>query len=256
MTRRRDTFALLLPLLAVLGCGGGESGASAPGLDGDITVLAAASLTDAFTALGATFEARHPETGVELQFGPSSGLVTQITEGAPADVFASASTSQMDAVVGAGANEGEPEPFATNVLQIAVPPGNPGGVAGLDAFGRDELLLGLCAEEVPCGQFGRAALSAAGITPAVDTEEPDVRALLTKVESGELDAGLVYETDVLASDGGVEGVEIPEGSNVVATYPLVALADAEEPEVAAAFVELVLSEEGLEVLQDFGFRAP
>lgn len=272
MIRRTSLAVLLALVLAVVGCGDDDSSTDAadqtstssppssatsePALEGDIVVFAALSLADAFTELGTAFEEQNDGTSVEFNFGPSSGLANQILEGAPADVFASANATQMDVVVEAGGNEGEPEPFVTNVLEIAVPPDNPGEVAGLEDFARDELLIGLCAEEVPCGQFGRQILEGAGITPAIDTDEPDVRALLTKVESGELDAGIVYKTDVLASDGAVEGVDIPEDQNVIATYPLVALAEAGAPEVAAAFVEFVLSEEGFEILESFGFRSP
>ena len=241
---------LAVPLVALVVACGDDGGT------GDITVFAAASLTDAFSAVAETFEAANPGADVELNFGASSTLATQIVEGAPADVFASADAAPMEAVVEAGTTQGEPRPFAGNVLQIAVPPGNPGGVTGLGDFSRDDLLVGLCSEPVPCGRFGRQALGTAGITPAVDTNEPDVRALLTKVEAGELDAGLVYETDVLASDGAVEGVAIPEDQNVVATYPIVALADSASPDRAADLVAFVLSGEGLEVLGRFGFRAP
>jgi molybdate transport system substrate-binding protein len=263
--KRAGLVAVLVAglLAAVLaGCGDGNgsadaaSGTTAPALEGDITVLAAASLTDAFTELGSVFEDQHPGTGVTLSFGPSSGMAMQIAEGADADVFASASPKQMDVVVDDGDADGDPQPFVTNLLEIAVPSGNPGGVTGLEDFSRDELLLGLCAEEVPCGQFGREALSGAGITPAIDTNETDVRALLTKVQSGELDAGIVYETDVLSAKDGVAGVEIPDDQNVVATYPIVALKDAGEPEVASAFVDFVESSDGLAILKQYGFRAP
>jgi molybdate transport system substrate-binding protein len=225
-------------------------------MEGDITVLAAASLTDAFAEVGSAFEDGHPGTSVDLSFGPSSGLATQITEGAPADVFASASPKQMDVVVDDGDAQGDPRPFVTNLLEIAVPPGNPGHVNGLRDFARDELLIGLCAEEVPCGQFGREALSGAGVTPAVDTNETDVRALLTKIQEGELDAGIVYETDVLAAKEGVEGIAIPDDENVVARYPIVSLSDSDEPEVASAFVDFVLSPDGLDIMQRYGFGAP
>ena len=158
--RRRAAAALPCALLlAVAACGDDDTaeGSLAPGATpaGDITVFAAASLTDAFTEVGATFEAEYPATEVTFNFAASSALATQITEGAPADVFASANATQMDNVVGAGANDGDPQPFATNVLQIAVPPDNPGQVTGLEDFADAGLLIGLCAEEVPCGQFGR-----------------------------------------------------------------------------------------------------
>ena len=251
MSRSGVAVVLLVGVVAgpLAGCGDDDE-------HGTITVLAAASLTDAFPELGSVFEDRHPGTKVELSFGPSSGLASQITEGADADVFASANQTQMDVVVDAGDADGGSQPFAENRLEIAVPPGNPGDVSGLDDFASDELLIGLCAEEVPCGQFGREALSSAGVTPSIDTNETDVRALLTKIEAGELDAGIVYETDVLAAGDGVEGIEIPDDENAVATYPIVALSASSEPEVAAAFVDFVLSSDGLDILRRDGFRAP
>jgi molybdate transport system substrate-binding protein len=242
------------------GCGDGggaaATGTTGPSVEGDITVLAAASLTDAFTELGSVFEEARPGTSVDVSFGPSSGLATQIAEGAPADVFASASSTSMEVVVDAGDADAPPEPFVSNLLEIAVPPGNPGHVTGLGDFARDDLLIGLCAEEVPCGQFGRQALAGAGVTPAIDTDETDVRALLTKIQAGELDAGIVYETDVLSAKDGVEGIEIPDDQNVVATYPIVALSDSKEPAVASAFVDFARSADGRHVLQRYGFRAP
>jgi molybdate transport system substrate-binding protein len=158
----------------------------------------------------------------------------------------------MDQVVDAGAAS-DPQVFVRNELQIAVPPGNPAGITGLADYANADLLLGLCAEEVPCGQFGREALANAGVTPSIDTNAPDVRALLTQVESGDLDAGIVYTTDVLAAGDAVEGVEIPADENVVADYPIAALTDSGNPEVAAAFVEFVLSGEGREILTSYGF---
>jgi molybdate transport system substrate-binding protein len=192
---------------------------------------------------------------VEFNFGASSALREQILAGAPADVFASANPSNMDRVVDGGlAND--PEDFMTNVLELAVPAGNEAGVTGLDDFANADLLIGLCAEEVPCGEFGREALANAGVTPSIDTDEPDVRSLLTKIEAGDLDAGIVYATDVLAAGDTVEGVEIPAEANVVATYPIAALTDAANPDTADAFVEFVLSDEGQEILQSYGFDSP
>ena len=179
----------------------------------------------------------------------------QILEGAPADVFASANTSNMDQVVEAD-EAGDPEIFVTNLLQIAVPEGNPGSVTGLEDFANEELFIGLCEEEVPCGDFARQALENAGVTPSIDTNEPDVRALLTKVEAGELDAGIVYVTDVQSTEGAVEGVDIPDEDNVVAEYPIVALTNAPNPDAAAAFVAFVLSDECQEILSGYGFGAP
>jgi molybdate transport system substrate-binding protein len=222
------------------------------GLDGAITVFAAASLTDAFTEAADAFSEENPGVTVELNVGASTALREQILAGAPADVFASANPSNMDQVVEAGEVEGEPEVFAHNSLEIAVPAGNPADVEGLADFADDRLLIGLCAADVPCGEYGREALDQAGVTPAQDTDEPDVRSLLTKIEAGELDAGIVYRTDVASTDG-VEGIEIAEEDNVVADYPIAVLANAGEPDIAAAFVEFVLSDDGQAILESHGF---
>jgi len=225
------------------------------GLEGEVLVSAAASLTDAFTDVEAAFEAANPGVDVVLNLGASSALREQILEGAPADVFASASTSNMDQVVEAG-EAGNSEILVTNLLQIAVPAGNAAGVKGLEDFANEAFLIGLCAEDVPCGDFGRQALENAGVTPAIDTNEPDVRALLTKIEAGELDAGIVYVTDVLSTAGAVEGIDIREEDNVVANYPIAALTNAPNPEAAVAFVAFVLSDEGQAILTEFGFSSP
>jgi molybdate transport system substrate-binding protein len=226
-------------------------------VEGELLVSAAASLTDAFAEVEVAFEEANPGVDVLLNLGPSSGLREAILEGAPADVFAAANTSNMDQVAEAGEVNGEPEIFVTNMLQIVVPAGNPGDVAGLEDFAREELLIGLCAEDVPCGDFGRQALENAGVIPSLDTNEPDVRALLTKIENDELDAGIVYVTDVLSSPPGeVEGIDIPAEVNVVAEYPIAALASAPNPEAAAAWVEFVLSDEGQAILTSYGFTSP
>jgi len=233
-------------MMAAVSCRGSSS---------EIRVSAAASLTDAFTEIAAAFEAENPGTDVVLNFGGSSALREQILEGAPVDVFASANMSTMDSVVAEGAASGVPQTFARNRLEIAVPPGNPGNVTGLTDFSHPDLLIGLCAEGVPCGDFARQALDDADVVPSIDSNEPDVRSLLTKIELGELDAGIVYATDVASSDGGVEGIEIPEAVNVTATYPIAVLADAPNPEGAQAFVDFVLSD-GRTVLSRYGFETP
>ena len=253
-------------VMAVAACGGGaDDSAATTATTGtteanapteSITVFAASSLTDAFGKLADTFEQENPGTTVEMNFGASSALREQILAGAPADVFASANTSNMDQLVDQSAVEGEPQIFVTNVLEIAVPAGNPGDVQGLDAFAHADLNIGLCAEEVLCGQFGREALANAGVTPAQDTDEPDARSLLTKVEAGDLDAGLVYHTDVLAGGDAVEGIEVPEADNVIASYPLAALSASGNAELAAAFVDFVLSAKGQDILESYGFAAP
>jgi len=252
MRRSRRLLALLAAFLASMSL---ACGATTPA-DGELVlVFAAASLTDAFEAIAPAFEAGTPEFDVQLNLAGSSSLRQQILEGAPADVFVSADSSNMDQVIEAG----EATTFvilATNVLQIAVPIGNPAGVTGLSDLGREELLIGLCAEGVPCGDLGRQALANANTVGAVDTNEPDVRALLAKIEAGELDAGIVYATDVLAATGRVEGVDIPADLNVAATYPIAALSNAPNPAGAAAFVTFATSDEARAILARYGFAFP
>jgi molybdate transport system substrate-binding protein len=258
LSRRRLVVLLcaVLPLAATVACGGddGDGSAAATGLEASITVFAAASLTDAFGEIATAFEDANPGVSAELNFGASSSLREQILAGAPADVFASANIPNMDQVVEAGEAAGDPAVFARNRLEIVVPAGNPAGVTGLADFADDELLVGLCAEEVPCGEFGREALANAGVeSPAIDTNEADVRSLLTKAESGDLDAGIVYRTDVLAARDAVEGIEIPAEDNVVADYPIAMLEASGNPEAAAAFVAYVLSDAGQTILDAHGF---
>jgi molybdate transport system substrate-binding protein len=260
VSRRAPIVTALVLLLA--GCGGSadEGAAAAPGpstaeLGGTLTVFAAASLTDVFTDLGEQFEADHPALDVRFNFAGSSALATQLTQGAPADVFASANEAQMAVVTDAGLAD-DPQVFAANVLQIAVPAGNPAGVTGLADLAREDLTIAVCASQVPCGAAAEDVLAAAGVTAAPDTLEEDVRAALTKVELGEVDAALVYTTDVTAAGDAVEGIDVPEAEQAVNDYPIAALADAPNPEAAAAFVELVRSEEGQQALADAGFRTP
>lgn len=222
----------------------------------EVLVSAAASLTDAFSEIEAVYEETHADVDVVLNFAGSSTLREQILEGAPVDVFAPANQATMDEIVQTDMHLGDPVVFATNLLQIAVAAGNPAGVTGLGDFADQGLLIGLCAPDVPCGDFARQILANAGIVAAIDTNEPDVRALLTKIEVGELDAGIVYATDILAVEGSVEGIDIPEALSVVAEYPIAVMADAPNPDGAAAFVDFVLSDEGHAVLDDYGFVSP
>ena len=253
-------------LLALTACGGGSAAdgggsssasetrpAKEPG--GTLTVFAAASLTDVFAELGDRLSADHPDLEVQFNFAGSPALATQIVQGAPADVFASANEEQMAVVSDAGL-AADPVVFTSNGLQIAVPRGNPAGVTGLADFAREELALAVCAPEVPCGAAGEKLFAAAGVTAVPDTQEEDVRAALTKVELGEVDAALVYESDVASAGGSVEGVDVPEAEEAVNRYPIGALRDAPNPDAAAAFVGLVLSEEGQRALADAGFRRP
>lgn len=221
-----------------------------------LLVSAGSSLTEAFHDIERAFEADHPGVDVVLNLSGSPALREQILEGAPADVYASADLPNMQQVVEAGAVMGEARIFARNRLQIAVPSGNPAGITGLADFSNPQLLIGLCAEGVPCGDFARRALAAAGVTPAVDTNEIDVRALLAKIAAGELDAGITYVTDVASTDGAVQGIDIPEPYNVVADYPIATLANAPHRQTAAAFVDFVLSAEGQAILAAHGFAPP
>ncbi len=249
----RPLPALALPLL-LIACGSGPSASpSAAGVEGEVVVFAAASLTDAFEAVAEDFEAANAGADVTFSFGPSNGLATQIVEGAPADAFASANARQMDVVAEAGLVDGEPRTFLENALEIVVEPGNPQGVMGLDDLASPDLAVVLAAEEVPAGDFAREALAAAGVEVTPVSLEEDVRAVLTRVELGEADAGIVYRSDVVAAGDAVEGVEIAEADNVAAAYPIAVLDDAPNPEGAAAFVEHVRSEQGQATLEAFGF---
>ena len=224
-------------------------------LSGTVTVFAAASLTESFQAIADAFTAEHPNVEVTFNFGGSSGLATQIVEGAPVDVFAAASPATMTTVTDAGLAT-DAHDFATNTLEIAVPTDNPGGVTGLADFANPDLAIALCAAEVPCGAAAARALDAAGIVASVDTYEQDVKAVLTKVELGEVDAGLVYRTDVLAAGAKVKGIEFPEATGAIARYPIAALTASANPDAAAAFVAFVLSDAGQQILQEAGFGAP
>jgi molybdate transport system substrate-binding protein len=251
--------AALLAMATVAACGGagdGDDRSDRSTTEGTVTVFAAASLTDALTEVAGAFEDAHPGTTVELNLAGSQALREQILAGAPADVFAPAAAAEMDRVVEAGEVAGEPRVFARTTLEIVVPAGNPAAVDSLADFADDDLLLGLCAVEVPCGALARQALDRAGVSPRPDTDEPDVRSLLAKVAAGELDAGIVYHPDVLAGGDAVEGVPVPDDVNVVTDYPVAALARAPEPALAAAFVDFLVSGDGRAIVASFGFDAP
>ncbi len=257
------TLVVGLAGLGLAGCGSEGSGAgsspaasaSGSAVTGEITVLAAASLTESFTTLGKEFEAVHPGVEVTLSFAASSALATQITSGAPADVFASASAKNMDTVVAAKAAS-DPTTFAQNVMQIAVPPSNPGRVAGVDDLARAGVKTALCQEQVPCGSAAAKVFADAGLTVTPVTLEPDVKSVLSKVTLGEVDAGVVYVTDVLAAGGKVTGVDIPADVNASTSYPIATLTESPNPATAAAFVDYVLSAEGAKVLTAAGFEQP
>ena len=255
--RRRMTVLGLAMLLGVAGCAGRPAaGADGGGSGGTLTVFAASSLTDVFTHLGAALEDQQPGLRVRFNFAGSSALATQITQGAPADVFASANQAQMGVVTDAGLAAGDPVVFTANVLEIAVPAGNPAGVTGLADFARPDLTLAVCAPDVPCGAAAEQVFAAAGVTAVPDTQEEDVRAALTKVQLGEVDAALVYASDVASAGNSVEGVPFPEAGQAVNDYPICVLASAPNRPAAQAFVDLVRSTAGRQALTDAGFREP
>jgi molybdate transport system substrate-binding protein len=223
---------------------------------GELTVFAAASLTDAFAQIGRDFEAEHPAVAVTFSFAGSQQLATQIVNGAPADVFASASPAQMEVVADARAIAGEPVIFATNRLEIAVEPGNPRGVADLEDLARTDLKVVLAAEEVPAGQYAREALDAAGVAVTPVSLETDVRAVLSKVALGEVDVGIVYASDIVAASDGVASIEIPHERNIVASYPIARVTAAPNPHTADAFVAYLAAERARTALRDHGFSAP
>jgi molybdate transport system substrate-binding protein len=257
-------------LLTAAACGSasdatGSGGSSSPvasrssssPLTGEITVFAAASLKKPFAEIGAGFEKTHPGTKVTFNFAGSSDLVSQIQQGAPADVFASADTRNMDKVTGDSLTRGTPENFASNTLEIAVPPGNPAKIATLQDLGRPGVTVVLCAPAVPCGSAAAKVEAAAKVDLKPVSEEQSVTDVLGKVVAGEADAGLVYVTDVKAAAGKVTGVRFPESRAAVNTYPIALLDDAPNPVLAEAFVEAVVHEPGQAILARAGFaKAP
>ncbi|MDQ1651172.1 MAG: molybdate transport system substrate-binding protein [Cryptosporangiaceae bacterium] len=251
-------FAALCALVVVAGC---SSSASSTPMDkpkdkltGDVTVFAASSLKESFTAIGKQFEKAHPGVHVTFNFGASSALAQSITQGAPADVFAAASPATMKT---ASADiEGTATTFAKNTLQIAVPAGNPGNVTGLADFAKDPLKIAVCAKQVPCGSAAVKVFASAGITPKPDTYEQDVKAALSKVELGEVDAALVYRTDVIAAGPKVKGIDFPESLKAVNDYPIGVLTKAPNHDAGAAFEQLVLSKQGQDALTRAGFQGP
>jgi len=259
--RLRLTSTLAACLLALAGCGASTTGtvsssATAPGqLSGTITVFAASSLKESFTAIGAAFEAANPGTKVVFDFGASSTLATQITQKAPADVFAAASQKTMDTVTGAGAATGD-KVFAVNTMEIATPPKPTMPVTSLADLAKPGVKVAVCQKDVPCGAaavklFDQNKLS---VTPV--TEEVDVKSVLSKVVLGEVDAGVVYVTDVKAAKDTVVGVEIPKDQNVTTKYPIAPITASANPALAKAFVDYVLSAAGQGALTAAGFASP
>jgi molybdate transport system substrate-binding protein len=253
-------LALALPLAA---CSSDDDTATPQGSatpsssSQELVVFAASSLTNVFNTLKPRFEAAHPGAKVTLNFGSSGDLATQINQGAPADVFASADMDNMQKVVDAGNVVGTPVTFVRNRLEIVVPSANPGGVTGLSDFSKDSLKIALCVETAPCGKVADNVLKAAGVDAKPDTREVNVRAVLTKVDTGEADAGLVYHTDVLSDQAKVKGIPFtkPE-SEAVTPYPIAPLKGAKQPELAQDWVDYVQTDEAQTIFKAAEFLAP
>jgi molybdate transport system substrate-binding protein len=265
LRQTRTSFAIAALVLALLAaaCGStksdgsgsspssGASVSTTPALKGTLTVLAASSLTNGFTELGTEFQDANPGTKVNFSFGASSDLSTQIQQGAPADVFASADESNMDKVVSAHDNASAPTDFAKNRLEIAVEPGNPKHITQLSDLTKPGVVVVLCDSTVPCGKFADQVLTNAKVSVTPKSRELNVKATLSKVELGEADAAIVYVTDVKSS-GKVEGVTIPDAQNVLTTLPIVALKDSSHAALADAWVKFVVAHEN-ELVTKFGF---
>ena len=259
----RVGLAALVVVLGVAGCGGAgtsgsppSAGATSPRVTGTVTVFAAASLTESFTRIGKDFEATNPGAKVTFNFAGSSALATQVNQGAPVDVFASASPTNLKTVSDAGNTEGTPTTFVRNQLVIAVPRGNPKHVTGLADLGTPGLKVALCAEQVPCGAAAKKVLDTAGIKLTPVTLEQDVKSALAKVKLGEVDAALVYRTDAKAAASDVDGVEFAESAGAINEYPIAVLKGAPNKDGARAFVAYVLSAEAKAILTAAGFQAP
>lgn len=251
--RPLSILALLLTALTMLLSACGSAATPSGGDQRELNVFAASSLTEAFTQLGEQFAAAHPDVKVTFNFAGSSDLVTQLRQGAPGDVIA---TADVDTMLKLGPLTGQPITFTANKLAIAVEPGNPMHIAGLQDLARKDLKVVLAAREVPAGKYARQILAEAGVDVEPASLEVSVKGVVTKISLGEADAGIVYVTDVDATDGAIESVLIPDRQNVVATYPIATLDNSAQPEDAQAFVDYVLSGAGQSVLAAHGFLPP
>jgi molybdate transport system substrate-binding protein len=240
-------------LLVAAACGG----ASQPAADGgSVTLFAASALTDACKRAGDQLTVRNPRTDYVFNFGSSSTLATQIINGAPADVFASADDVNMQKVLDAKLIDSPPAFFVSNRLQIAVAAGNPEHIAALSDLARPGLIVVLAGPAVPAGRYALEALAKAGVTVKPSSQEVDVRAVLNKVALGEADAGIVYVTDVISAGGRVSGVDIPEQQQVIARYPITVVKGSKNPRLAKAYIDYLLSDDGQRLLAEFGFSRP
>lgn len=256
MKRVVGSIAAALLLTALSACGGSSGSTDRADAHLTLTVYAAASLKDTFTELGKEFEASHEGVTVAFNFAGSADLVAQIEQGAPADVFASADTRNMNRANAANLVSGTPINFATNTLEIATPPDNPAHITKLSDLAEPGVKVVLCAVEVPCGSAAHAVEEAAGLVVKPVSEEQSVTDVLGKISSGEADAGLVYVTDVKAAGDAVHGVPFPESAKAVNTYPIAPLAGSKHAGTALAFARFVAGAKGQALLAAAGFAKP
>jgi molybdate transport system substrate-binding protein len=246
--------ALIAAAIAVLFLGA-QPAAAGEKPSGEMTVFAAASLTESFEQIAEQFEKRYPDVDVKLNFDSSSNLAAQIQQGAPADVFASADEANLQKTIDAGDVTARPVTFAKNRLEIAVEKGNPKEIKGLADLADSDLVVVLCADEVPCGRYAIEAFAKAGVTVSPASKEENAKATLSKVSLGEADASVVYVTDVKAEKG-VDGVTIPDAQNIIATYPVATVKETQNAVAAKAWVRFVQSKAARNTLKKFGFLPP
>ncbi|MCT9089115.1 molybdate ABC transporter substrate-binding protein [Streptomyces sp. ASQP_92] len=256
------TAALLVPLAAACGSDKDSAGAKTASPSGgsgsapkaaQLTVLAASSLTDVFKAAGAAYEKENPGTHVKFSFAGSQELAAQVKQGAPADALVTADTKTMD---GLKADVNDSSIIARNRLVVVAGEGNPKKIEGLRSLSSDTLKVVLAAPQVPVGRYSKQVLDAQKITVKPVSQEPNVRAVLSKVELGEADAGIVYKTDAASAKGKVDTIDIPDAQNAVAKYPAATLKTSKNSDAAAAFVKWLSSPEARKILTDAGFQQP
>jgi molybdate transport system substrate-binding protein len=250
----RRIFVALAALAVLIAAA--QPAAAAPKPSGEITVFAASSLTESFDALAKQFEKKYPDVTVKFNYDASSNLATQINQGAPADVFASADQDNLQKAIDAGTVTPPPVVFAKNSLEIAVEKGNPKKIKSLADLQKPGTVVVLCADQVPCGKYAAQSLAMAGVTVNPASKEENAKATLSKVSIGEADASIVYVTDVKAAKGTTSGVTIPGKINVIATYPIGVVKASQNAAAAKAWVKFVRSKEGQKTLTKFGFLPP
>ncbi|CAB4365472.1 MAG: molybdate ABC transporter substrate-binding protein [Actinobacteria bacterium] len=250
----RFTTTPFIAALAICVVAATSCSTSAP--TGDVVVFAASSLTAAFTEMGTAFNAATPDAHITFNFAGSADLVTQLTEGAPADLFVSADDSNMKKVTDAELNAGAPLSIAKNTFAIIVGKGNPKGITTVADLAKPGLVVVLCAETVPCGKGAARILANAAVTITPKSLEDKVKGVVSKVTSGEADAGIVFVTDVKAAGDTAQGVDIPADLNVISNYPIVVTKQSQNAHAAQAFIDFVASAAGRAILAKYGFLAP